>query len=420
MAVLLSGGVDSSLALHLLHAAGHHVTAFYLQARVGVHCGSWGGWGATPPWHATYYFTSACLPRLQPLHAHPRPVCPALQSILPQIWFQEDFRNFWDACPWEEDLQYCRAVCDRLGVSGAAAPRRRRRLAWLLPAAGRAELTSPASVASLPALPPPQVELRVVPLSAQYWDRVVAHSIAEIRAGRTPNPDVLCNSRCVRVGVGTGGGGRHPSCRRLAWPHNAPAPACVCLPCCLPCCRVKFGAFLEELEKEGAGAAGAGSGAAAGFDRVASGHYARLERVPLSAAAAGAAGAGRGGEQAAQQQEQRVHGEARLALTPDAVKDQTYFLAHLSQAQLARTLFPLGHLTKPQASAGRLGLRARRDMLPGMVPRRPRANTHTHTHCALFPQVRALAAAADLPNKGRKDSQGICFLGKVKFSEFVK
>jgi tRNA-specific 2-thiouridylase len=38
--------------------------------------------------------------------------------------------------------------------------------------------------------------------------------------------------------------------------------------------------------------------------------------------------------------------------------------------------------------------------------------------CAL--QVRALAAAADLPNKGRKDSQGICFLGKVKFSEFIK
>jgi tRNA-specific 2-thiouridylase len=34
--------------------------------------------------------------------------------------------------------------------------------------------------------------------------------------------------------------------------------------------------------------------------------------------------------------------------------------------------------------------------------------------------VRALAAAADLPNKGRKDSQGICFLGKVKFSEFIK
>lgn len=63
VALLLSGGVDSSLALHLLRAAGHQVTAFYLQ-----------------------------------------------------IWFQEDFRNYWDSCPWEEDLEVCRAVCDRLGV----------------------------------------------------------------------------------------------------------------------------------------------------------------------------------------------------------------------------------------------------------------------------------------------------------------
>ena len=57
MAVLLSGGVDSSLALRLLQAAGHAVTAFYLQ-----------------------------------------------------IWFQEDFRNSWGACPWEEDLAFCRQV----------------------------------------------------------------------------------------------------------------------------------------------------------------------------------------------------------------------------------------------------------------------------------------------------------------------
>lgn len=57
VAVLVSGGVDSSLALRLLHAAGHRCRAFYLQ-----------------------------------------------------IWFQEDFRNFWDACPWEEDLEYARKV----------------------------------------------------------------------------------------------------------------------------------------------------------------------------------------------------------------------------------------------------------------------------------------------------------------------
>lgn len=57
VAVLLSGGVDSSCALHLLKEAGHHVTAFYLQ-----------------------------------------------------IWFQEDFRNYWDQCPWEDDLDYCQKV----------------------------------------------------------------------------------------------------------------------------------------------------------------------------------------------------------------------------------------------------------------------------------------------------------------------
>ncbi|GAB4819907.1 hypothetical protein N2152v2_006953 [Parachlorella kessleri] len=276
VAVLLSGGVDSSLALHLLKAAGHEVTAFYLQ-----------------------------------------------------IWFQEDFRNFWDACPWEEDLEYCQQVCQQLGVP-----------------------------------------LEVVPLTEQYWDRVVSHCIGEIRQGRTPNPDMLCNSRQVTSGAD----------------------------------KVKFGAFYEHLEQK--------HGAA--FDRVASGHYARLERPPVSQGAgreeacsqsssstgvfqqspstsASRRSAGHSGSSSSSSSNSSCTSSGtsdesmppvRLALTPDAVKDQTYFLAHLSQRQLARTMFPLGHLTKAQ--------------------------------------VRRLAAAAELPNKGRKDSQGICFLGKVKFSEFVK
>ncbi|KAL6502992.1 hypothetical protein OROHE_024160 [Orobanche hederae] len=63
VAVLLSGGVDSSVALRLLHAAGHLCTAFYLK-----------------------------------------------------IWFQEDFENFWSECPWEEDLKYAKAVCDQVDV----------------------------------------------------------------------------------------------------------------------------------------------------------------------------------------------------------------------------------------------------------------------------------------------------------------
>jgi tRNA (5-methylaminomethyl-2-thiouridylate)-methyltransferase len=213
VAMLLSGGVDSSLALYLLKkVAKHNVTAFYLQ-----------------------------------------------------IWFQEDFRNSWDACPWEEDLEYCRKVCESLDVP-----------------------------------------LKVVPLSEEYWNRVVQHSIGEVKAGRTPNPDMLCNS------------------------------------------RVKFGAFYEYLEKRHVDE----------FDRVASGHYASIRRNENS------------------------NGVPLLTLTPDAIKDQTYFLANLRTAQLQKAMFPLGCFDKKT--------------------------------------VRLLAQCANLPNKLRKDSQGICFLGKVKFDEFIK
>ena len=81
---------------------------------------------------------------------------------------------------------------------------------------------------------------------------------------------------------------------------------------------MKFGAFYAHLEAHFGGR----------FDRVASGHYARLVR--------------RHSEDPASQ--------VRLALTPDAIKDQTYFLAHLSQEQLCQTMFPLGTLTKVRTS----------------------------------------------------------------------
>ena len=214
--------------------------------------------------------------------------------------------------------------------------------------------------------------------------------------------------------------------RRLTLPHVSCAA-----------CRVKFGAFYEYLERE--------HGAA--FDRVASGHYARLERSPAAGTAAAAAAAGEGAAQQppqAQQQDGQQQ-DVRLALTPDAVKDQTYFLAHLSQQQLARTLFPLGHLTKPQVWAvGGLcasALCCRSQSFAALCRCGRRAADVRHAVCTahLLPlyscwrclplhhalprrtlQVRALAEAADLPNKARKDSQGICFLGKVKFSEFVR
>lgn len=76
------------------------------------------------------------------------------------------------------------------------------------------------------------------------------------------------------------------------------------------------------------------------------------------------------------------NGLTQLHSAPDLVKDQTYFLAYVNQQQLSRIIFPLGDFNKVQ--------------------------------------VRELAHEFDLANKDRKDSQGICFLGKLKFPEFVK
>ena len=92
------------------------------------------------------------------------------------------------------------------------------------------------------------------------------------------------------------------------------------------------------------------------FDEVATGHYARTLRD--------------GG------------GPIRLARGADRLKDQTYFLSRLDQRQLERCAFPIGHLSKSE--------------------------------------VRALAAEHRLPNRDRRDSQGLCFLGKIEFEAFVR
>ncbi|GLC68117.1 hypothetical protein PLESTF_000647800 [Pleodorina starrii] len=339
VAVLLSGGVDSSLALRLLRAAGHSCRAFYLQ-----------------------------------------------------IWFQEDFRNFWDACPWEEDLQYARQVCESLGVP-----------------------------------------LEVVPLTTEYWDRVVSSSVEEIRAGRTPNPDMWCNSR-VKFGAfydyldRTHGpafdrvaSGHYARVERVPRQRRAPLP---------PEQQQQQETERQETERQetcgGTGvedSSSSGRGSSSGFGRgseeveveaerrashaaastsgPASAAWGRQQQAPGAApthgsvpvgytadagarraAAGGGAAGGAGGGEADTAVDEEEGEEVRLLLTPDAVKDQTYFLANLSPRQLSRVMFPLGCLTKSQ--------------------------------------VRKLAAAADLANKNRKDSQGICFLGKVKFHEFVR
>ncbi|MGA7838062.1 MAG: tRNA 2-thiouridine(34) synthase MnmA [Ignavibacteriaceae bacterium] len=104
---------------------------------------------------------------------------------------------------------------------------------------------------------------------------------------------------------------------------------------------IKFGQFYDKIDDS--------------FEKVASGHYATVENV---------------------------NGIYKLKRSPDPVKDQTYFLAYLTQQQLSRALFPLGKYEKKE--------------------------------------VRNFAEKFNLPNKNRKDSQGICFLGQIKFNEFVK
>ena len=72
----------------------------------------------------------------------------------------------------------------------------------------------------------------------------------------------------------------------------------------------------------------------------------------------------------------------QLLAGKDANKDQSYFLCQLSQEQLAKTLFPIGELTKPE--------------------------------------VRDIAAQLDLITADKKDSQGLCFIGKVRLPEFLQ
>lgn len=207
IAVLVSGGVDSSVALALLKEAGHEVTAYYMK-----------------------------------------------------IWLEDELQ-FLGECPWEEDLSFVQAVCKQL-----------------------------------------EVPLKIVPFQKEYWERVVSYTIEEVKNGRTPNPDMMCNA------------------------------------------RVKFGAFYEHLEstKEQ-------------YDFIATGHYADTEVK---------------------------NGVTYLKTSPDAIKDQTYFLSQLSQNQIKKALFPIGKFPKSE--------------------------------------VRKLAEKFKLPNAKRKDSQGICFLGKIPFDKFIQ
>jgi tRNA-specific 2-thiouridylase len=143
------------------------------------------------------------------------------------------------------------------------------------------------------------IDVEHVNFAAEYKDRVFAEFLREYQAGRTPNPDVLCNA------------------------------------------EIKFKAFLDHALRLGA-------------DKIATGHYARVREAG---------------------------GRFELLKGVDPAKDQSYFLHRLTQAQLAKTLFPLGGLTKVE--------------------------------------VRRIAAEIGLPNAAKKDSTGICFIGERPFREFL-
>ena len=139
----------------------------------------------------------------------------------------------------------------------------------------------------------------VVNFTKEYYDRVFEYFLSEYRRGRTPNPDILCNS------------------------------------------EIKFNAFLDLAVNMGA-------------DSLATGHYARLRRSDEG---------------------------VRLLRAADSNKDQTYFLAGLTQQQLSKAMFPIGELEKGE--------------------------------------VRKLAAEAGLVTASKKDSTGVCFIGERNFKKFL-
>lgn len=143
------------------------------------------------------------------------------------------------------------------------------------------------------------LKFETVSLQKEYWDTVVAYTLQTVKKGLTPNPDVMCNK------------------------------------------LIKFGAFIDKY--------------GSGFDKIATGHYAR---------------------------NLFFDGKYHLATAFDKHKDQTDFLAQISYAQLCKIMFPIGDLPKAV--------------------------------------VREIAAREGLPSAARKDSQGICFLGKINYNEFIR
>lgn len=145
------------------------------------------------------------------------------------------------------------------------------------------------------------IPFQVIDLSVEYKERIVDYMFSEYEAGRTPNPDVLCNR------------------------------------------EIKFDVFLKAAMNLGA-------------DYVATGHYCRKV--------------------------EHEDGTFGLLAGKDSNKDQSYFLCQLNQEQLSKALFPIGELLKPE--------------------------------------VRQIAREIGLVTANKKDSQGLCFVGKISLPIFLQ
>ena len=179
-----------------------------------------------------------------------------VEGLFMKNWDEDDGTEY---CTAKEDLADAQAVSDKLGI-----------------------------------------KLHTANFAADYWDNVFEHFLEEYQAGRTPNPDILCNR------------------------------------------EIKFKAFLDYALMLGA-------------DLIATGHYTR--RADRD-------------------------GQSLLLRGIDSNKDQSYFLHAVGGEQLARTLFPVGELEKPE--------------------------------------VRRIAEKYQLATARKKDSTGICFIGERRFSDFLK
>lgn len=205
----LSGGVDSSVAAHLLKEQGYEVIGLFMKN-----------------WH-------------------------------------DESVTMSNECPWLEDSYDAMMVAQKLGIP-----------------------------------------FQTIDLSKEYKEKIVDYMFSEYEAGRTPNPDVLCNR------------------------------------------EIKFDVFLEAALKLKA-------------DFVATGHYCRKGEETLG--------------------NRKVY---KLLAGKDDNKDQSYFLCQLTQNQLSKALFPIGELTKPE--------------------------------------VREIAKELDLVTAEKKDSQGLCFVGKIRLPDFLQ